>query len=222
MHSKLSFIVLITLTSIVFLSGCVSSQQSLIPESSKAVDQPIAAPPISTPAADLRTSAPAPFAPTGPLRTPPMINPEGVRPLTDAEKDRLINIAMDTPQAQQRGAASSTTIAWGAIVWKNQAMTEWGQYRTFPYSIVQTGVPQPGFTLTQPGVTPALVSGEVPQDADFYPEVRLFYQQYTPHWTVIVDINLNTWQPVLVQSNGVVDRGPGPRVTVPTTLYSPK
>jgi hypothetical protein len=175
--------------------------------------------PVSSP---IISSAPAPFAPTGPLRTPPMINPEGVRPLTDAEKDRLINIAMDIPQAQHRGAASSKTIAWGAIVWKNQAMTEWGQYRTFPYSIVQTGVPQPGFTLTQPGVAPALVSGEVPQDSDFYPEVRLFYQQYTPHWMVIVDINLNTWQPVLVQSNGVVDRGSGPRVTIPTTLYSPK
>jgi hypothetical protein len=200
-----SWLVIILTISLIILCSC----SGIVPSQSLSTPTTATRVPISP-----ETLAPTPFAPTGPFRTPPMFIPEGVRPLADAEKDRLIDIAVKTNQAHQRGTADNTTIGWAAIRWINQAITEWGTYVSFPYNIVQTGVPQPGFTLTSPGVTPAIVSGEVPQGAVFYPEVRLYYRQQTSPWTVSVDIDLNTWQTVLVQSNMV-------RQPIPITVPSP-
>ena len=55
-------------------------------------------------------------------------NPRGIKPLTDAEKDRFTEIALNTPEALRYLANESkyeTEVRWVALGWENSKAVEW-------------------------------------------------------------------------------------------------
>jgi hypothetical protein len=107
---------------------------------------------------------------------------ESLRWLTDAEKDRLIEIALNTPEALsllEKGSQYETRVGWAAINWRDNG----GEVTLFDYECVEKGVPE-----------------GVPESAEFYSQVEIYIGEpdYYPKYLLNVAINPDTGKVVHV------------------------
>ena len=97
--------------------------------------------------------------------------PEGIGPLTDNEKARLIEIALNTPEVSAQLKIESVykaDVRWIAIVWQNSKAVEWW---VLDYEEVADGYPQ-----------------YVSESAVIYPRVLIrFGEPERVHVQVVVD-----------------------------------
>jgi hypothetical protein len=102
---------------------------------------------------------------------------ETLRWLTDAEKDRVIEIALNTPEALgllETETYYEASVRWVAINWLNDHVAElWG----FDYEDVDEGVPE-----------------NVPESAELYSQVEIYIAgaTYYPKHLIRVAINPDT------------------------------
>ncbi len=118
--------------------------------------------------------------------------PENLRWLTDEEKARLIEIALNTPKAQewrQKESQYKTSIGWIALN-PNPEGEGYSGYRKFEYEIVAEGIPRGTVDVTPPGSPEKIVSVGVPEDAEIYPNVTIWFGE-PAEWIVSVAIDLN-------------------------------
>jgi len=81
---------------------------------------------------------------------------ESLRWLTDEEKDKVIEIALNTPEAIEIGkeyGINRTSISWVAIVWRYNA----SELRGLDYEMVDK------------------IPGNVPETAEFYSRVEIYF-----------------------------------------------
>jgi len=108
-------------------------------------------------------------------------NDQNFRQLTDSEKDKVIEIALSTPEVLKwlgKESKYKIRLAWAAIVWENSGYSVW---QSLDYEVVDSGIP-------------AYVSKE----SNFYPEVVIHFGE-PEQWVFQVDIDLETEKVVLVQ-----------------------
>ena len=124
-----------------------------------------------------------------------------VRWLTEDEKNRVIEIALGTPEASGRlkeyGSQYTASLGWVAIVWGNSEYSEW---RSFDYDIVETGVPRGTVEVTPEGSTEKIVVAGVPESAELYSWVVINFGE-PPEWQVYVAVNPDTGKVALVEEN---------------------
>ena len=88
--------------------------------------------------------------------------PKGVEPLTDEERDRLVEIALDVPEVSEqmeKATAYKLEVKWVALVYKGSEVVDWG---VLTDEEAETGVPQgflSSFTI-YPGVLVRFLSPE--------------------------------------------------------------
>ena len=129
---------------------------------------------------------------------------KSLRWLTDAEKDRVIEIALNTPEALKQLEKDShyeTRLSWIAIVWRN---SEYSEYRGLDYEWVEEEILPPPPDNLPPGV----VLSTVPESAEFYSRVVINFGE-PPQWQVMAAINPDTGKVALVEENPF-RRGPTP------------
>ena len=105
------------------------------------------------------------------------------RLLTDEEKEKVIEIALKTPEALKQFEKDShynTKLSWIAIVWENSEYSEW-------WGIDYDWKTDPNL---------GLVSGA----AEFYSRVVINFGE-PPQWQVSVAINPDTGKVALVEEN---------------------
>jgi len=114
-------------------------------------------------------------------------HPEGLkkpRELTDVEKDRVVEIAFNTPEALRQLEAENkyktTEVDWLAIVWSD---SEWSSY----LHIDSEWETDPNLEL-------------VPESALFYPVVSIRFGE-SEQWLVTVAVDLDTEKVALVQQS---------------------
>ncbi len=111
--------------------------------------------------------------------------PDSLRWLTDAEKDKLIEIALNTPEAARARETYSlyeTSLRWVAINWRNHHAAElWG----LDYECVDEGVP-----------------ANVPESAEFYSQVVIDFGE-PPRLELRVAINPDTGKVAHVEAHGL-------------------
>jgi len=113
-------------------------------------------------------------------------HPQGMkspRLLTEEEKDKVIEIALNTPEALkqlEKDSHYNTKLSWIAIVWENSEYSEW-------WGIDYDWKTDPNL---------GLVSGA----AEFYSRVGINFGE-PPQWQVSVAINPNTGEVALVEEN---------------------
>ena len=103
--------------------------------------------------------------------------------LTDAQKDRVVETALNTPEAKARlsgEATYRTSLSWIAIVWNNSDVSEW---RGIDYE-------------WEGDLNLALVSPE----AVYYSRVVINFGE-PPKWQVMVAVNPLTGKVALVEEN---------------------
>ena len=131
-------------------------------------------------------------------------HPEGMKSLrwlTDAEKDRVIEIALNTPEALRQLEKEShyeTNLSWIAILW-DSAGYEYSEYWGFEYEVVRSGIPR-GFSQI---ITPdgeKIVGFRVPEEAEIYSRVTINFGE-PPRWQVSVAVNPDTGKVALVEEN---------------------
>lgn len=108
---------------------------------------------------------------------------DSMRWLTDDEKDKVIEIALNTPEAlrQQEGdSIYKTELGWIAIVWEDSESATWW---ALDYETVETGIP-----------------AYVPKSAVIYPRVLIHWGE-PEKWQVMVAVDLETEEAVLVEEN---------------------
>lgn len=108
---------------------------------------------------------------------------ESLRWLTDAEKDRVIEIALNTSEAlkwQEKESQYEADLGWIAIVWENSHYSEWR-------GIVYEWEADPNFSF-------------VPESAEFYSRVVINFGE-PPRWQVSVAVNPDTGKVALVEEN---------------------
>jgi len=121
---------------------------------------------------------------------------KSLRWLTDAEKDRVIEIALNTPEALKQLEKEShyeTSLSWIAIVWDN---SEYSEYRGLDYEWVEEKILPPPPKDMPPGV----VMSTVPESAEFYSRVVINFGE-PPRWQVMVAVNPDTEKVALVEEN---------------------
>jgi len=121
---------------------------------------------------------------------------KSLRWLTDAEKDRVIEIALSTPEALKRLEKENnyeTRLSWVAIVWDNSRSSEyWG----LDYEWVDEKVlPPPPEDMPR-----GIVMSTVPESAEFYSRVVINFGE-PAQWQVAVAINPDTGKVALVEEN---------------------
>ncbi len=126
--------------------------------------------------------------------------PKNLRWLTDEEKARLIEIALNTPKAQewrQKESKYKTSIGWIAL---NPSPSGEGYvgYRKFEYEIVERGIPRGTVDITPPGSPERIVSVGVPEEAEIYPYVTIWFGK-PGEWVVSVAIDLDNEKVVNVE-----------------------
>ena len=96
------------------------------------------------------------------------------RRLTESEKGRVIEIALNTPEAlkwREKESKYRTKVAWAAIIWENSRYSVW---RSLDYGVVESGIP-----------------AHVSKESSFYPEVVIHFGE-PAQWVFQVDIDLET------------------------------
>ena len=114
-------------------------------------------------------------------------HPEGMkspRRLTDNEEDKVVEIALNTPEAlrqlETENKYKTEEVDWLAIVWDN---SRWSAY----WHIRSEWETDPNLEL-------------VPESAVFYPAVTIRFGE-PEQWTVTVAVDLDTEKAVLVQEH---------------------
>lgn len=108
---------------------------------------------------------------------------DSMRWLTDGEKDKVIKIALNTPEAsrqQERESIYKTELGWIAIVWENSEPAAWW---ALDYETVEAGIP-----------------AYVPKSAVIYTRVLIHFGE-PEKWQVMVAVDLETEEAVLVEEN---------------------
>ena len=132
-------------------------------------------------------------------------HPEGIKSLrwlTDAEKDRVVEIALGTPEASRQLEKESqyeTSLSWIAIVW-NGSGHEYSEWRAFDYETVETGIPRGIVDVTPEGYPEKIVMVGVPESAELYSLVTINFGE-PPRWQASVAVNPDTGKVALVQEN---------------------
>jgi hypothetical protein len=112
--------------------------------------------------------------------------PEGMespRVLTDNEKDRVVEIALNTSEALselEKESIYETEIGWAAIVWGNSQYSQW--------YVLQLGDVVP---------TTRMLQG-IPESAVYYPHVLIQFGE-PPRWVVQVVVDLDSGKVVLAR-----------------------
>ena len=126
-------------------------------------------------------------------------HPEGMkrlRWLTDTEKAKVVEIALNTPEALrqlEKESTYKTELSWIAIVWENSKYSEyWG----LDYEWVDEEILPPLPDNPPPGV----VFSTVPEEAEFYSRVVINFGE-PPRWQVSVAVNPDTGKVALVEEN---------------------
>jgi hypothetical protein len=124
-----------------------------------------------------------------------------VRWLTDAEREKVVEIALATPQATERlaqyGPDYKADLSWVSIVWSKNG--QFSQWRSFEYNVVATGLPR-GIQLTVlPDGTKISMEG-VPESAEIYSWVQIDFGEPSK-WQVYVAVNPDTGKVAFVQGN---------------------
>ena len=119
-------------------------------------------------------------------------HPEGMKSLrwlTDAEKDRVIEIALNTPEALGLPGTETyyeASVEWVAINWVNDHAADifWG----LDYEDVDGGVPE-----------------HVPESAEFYSQVEIYIAgaTYYPMYLLRVAINPDTGKVAHIEVHGL-------------------
>lgn len=145
--------------------------------------------------------------------------PENLRWLTDAEKDKLIEIALNTSRAQeclQEGSEYTTDISWIALTPADTGKGYSG-YRIFDYEIVAEGIPRGTVDITPPDSPERIVSVGVPEEAEIYPCVHIDFAE--PSALVVMsaidlDAEMTVYSDYYPQRRGPVlpDKAPPPRL----------
>ncbi|MBA7589589.1 hypothetical protein ES708_31675 [subsurface metagenome] len=112
---------------------------------------------------------------------------KSLRWLTDAEKERVIEIALNTPEALsllEKESQYETSVNWVAINWLKNGMAICG----FDYECVDKGIP-----------------ATVPESAEFYSQVEIYIGEpaYYPKYLLRVAINPDTGEVAHVQQHGL-------------------
>ena len=121
--------------------------------------------------------------------------PENLRWLTDEEKAKITEIALSTDAAQewlQKEEQYKTGIDWIAL-YPDPEGEGYSGYTRFEYEIVEKGIPRGTVDWTPPDSTVKVVSIGVPEDAEIYPCVTIWFGV---KWVVSVAIDVETWKVV--------------------------
>lgn len=111
-------------------------------------------------------------------------DPKGMkspRELTEDEKDRVMEIALNTPEAskwRERESKYKTGLRWIAVVWENSEASEW-------LSLDYEWEADENYQF-------------IPESAAIYPEVRIWFGEPT-QWIVQVAVDLDTGKVALVE-----------------------
>ncbi len=143
--------------------------------------------------------APAPVTSVLPAEHPRDF-PENLRWLTEEEKEKAVEIALGTPQAQewaQKESQYKTAIDWIALN-PNPEGEGYSGYRKFEYEIVAEGIPRGMVDITPPGSPERVVSVGVPDDAEIYPDVTIWFGE-PAEWIVSVAVDLETGKVVYAE-----------------------
>lgn len=119
--------------------------------------------------------------------------PENLRWLTDEEKAKITEIALSTDAAQewlQKESQYKTRIDWIALTPSLEGEGYSG-YEIFEYDTVEKGIPRGTVDLTPPGSTVKVVSIGVPDNAEIYPNVTIWFGE-PKKWVVSVAVDVET------------------------------
>ena len=125
--------------------------------------------------------------------------PESLRWLTDEEKARLIEIALNTPKAREsleKGNEFTTRISWAALM-PSSVGEGYSGYQIFDYEIVAVGIPRGVVDITPEGSQEKVVSVGVPEEAEIFPCVHIYFDE-PPALIVMAAIDLETEETVYV------------------------
>ena len=125
--------------------------------------------------------------------------PENLRWLTEEEKTRLIEIALNTPKAQEcleKESEYTTRLSWAAL-FPSSSGEGYSGYQIFEYEIVEKGIPRGTVDVTPPGSTERIVSVGVSEEAEIYPCVHLHFAEPSA-LTVMATIDLDAEKTVYV------------------------
>jgi len=144
--------------------------------------------------------APAPVTSVLPAEHPRDF-PANLRWLTEEEKQKALKIALNTPQAQEQLKQESrykTDIGWIALN-PNPEGEGYSGYRKFDYEIVAEGIPRGKVDITPPGSPERVVSVGVPDDAEIYLDVIIWFGE-PAEWIITVAVDLKAEKAVYVES----------------------
>jgi len=119
--------------------------------------------------------------------------PENLKWLTDEEKDKLIEIALNTPKAKEcleKESEYTTRISWIALT-PSSTGKGYSGYQIFDYEIVTKGIPRGRVDVTPEGSPEKVVSVGVPEEAEIYPCVHIHFAEPSA-LVVMTAINLDT------------------------------
>jgi hypothetical protein len=117
--------------------------------------------------------------------------PKNLRWLTDEEKTKITEIALSTDAAKewlQKESQYKTGIDWIALFPDHEGEGYDG-YTRFEYDIVEKGIPRGTVDMTPPGSSQKIVSIGVPEDAEIYPDVTIWFGM---KWVVSVAVDVET------------------------------
>ena len=126
--------------------------------------------------------------------------PKNLRWLTEEEKSRLIEIALNTPKAQEcleKESEYTTRLSWAALM-PSSTGEGYSGYQIFEYEIVEKGIPRGTVDVTPPGSPERIVSVGVPEDAEIYPDVTIVFGE-PAKWIVCVAVDLEAGKSVYVE-----------------------
>jgi hypothetical protein len=152
--------------------------------------EPVTAPELAT----TPQGPPAPITEIVPAELPRDF-PESLRWLTEEEKAKLVEIALDTPIVQERLQKESqyrTDIGWIAL-YPSSRGEGYSGYWKFEYEIVEIGIPRGEVDMSPEGSSVKIVSEGVPEDAEIYPDVAIFLGEPTK-LIISIAIDLESWE----------------------------
>jgi hypothetical protein len=126
-------------------------------------------------------------------------HPQGMKSLrwlTDAEKTKVIEIALNTPEAKkarEEYGVYGASLSWLAVRWSG---ADYEEYWGLDYEWVDEEVLPP----PPEDMPPDMVFTPIPESAEFYSRVTLRFGE-PPQWQVSVAINPDTGKVALVEEN---------------------
>jgi len=121
---------------------------------------------------------------------------KSLRWLTDAEKDRVIEIALNTPEAKkarEEYGVYETRLSWLAVKWGG---VDYEEYWGLDYEWVDEEILPP----PPDDMPPDIVFTPIPESAEFYSRVTIRFGE-PARWQVSVAINPDTGKVALVEEN---------------------